>query len=176
MKRPMIATALLAVASLSVGCHSKMGTCPGGNCGVSGGGCNDCGVMAGEAVRRAPRTYAVPGPIRTGYARWGRDDGSLRGRRSVRTHPDRARYGVARPSDVWSTTRLRRPRDTEQAQSSAELRPLVRAGDFDVVGSQVHTSRALVPWRFASPLRRKLTLERNGCRYQSPRGEGAAAG
>ncbi len=48
MKRRMMATALLAVASLSVGCHNKMGTCPGGNCGLAAGGCPDCGVTMGD--------------------------------------------------------------------------------------------------------------------------------
>ena len=53
MKRPMMAMALLAVASLGVGCQSKMGTCPGGNCGLSSGG-GDCGVMAGGACQASP--------------------------------------------------------------------------------------------------------------------------
>ena len=48
MKRPMMAMALLAMASLSVGCQSKMGTCPGGNCGMSAGGC------AGGACQASP--------------------------------------------------------------------------------------------------------------------------
>ena len=48
MKQPIFASALLMVAFSCIGCHSKMGTCPGGNCGVIGGGCSDCGAMAGD--------------------------------------------------------------------------------------------------------------------------------
>ena len=47
MKRPMMAMALLAAASLSVGCHSKMGARPGDPYGMSSSGCVDCGDVAG---------------------------------------------------------------------------------------------------------------------------------
>lgn len=59
MKRAFLATTLLFVTSLVVGCQSKMGACPGGGCGLLGsGGCSSgaCGVgdTTGAAANFAP--------------------------------------------------------------------------------------------------------------------------
>jgi hypothetical protein len=45
-----MATALLMAATCCLGCHSGVGSCPGGACGLSSGGCTDGSCQAASAV------------------------------------------------------------------------------------------------------------------------------
>jgi hypothetical protein len=48
MKRATIASAVLVLTTLCVGCQSRMGTHSGGPGGLLAGGCNDCGTADGH--------------------------------------------------------------------------------------------------------------------------------
>ena len=62
MKRTLIALGLLSFAPLAIGCQSRMGTCAGGQCGLSGGGCagGACQVVGGGTNVQGANANYVP--------------------------------------------------------------------------------------------------------------------